>query len=59
MLEFHVQIQNVIQDWNIVSFKEAVGGIRYQPFDIIFKLLSSALSSTSCVLDTALYATMF
>ena len=59
MLKFHVQIQNIIQDWSIISLKNAVGGRRYKPFDIIFKLLSSALSSTSCVLDTALYATMF
>ena len=59
MSRYHVQVQDIVQDWKIVSVKEAEGGARYPPFDIMFKLLSSALNSTSCVLGTALYATMF
>ena len=55
----HVQVQDIVQDWETVRADEAVGGARRPPFDIIFKLLSSALDSTSCVLDTALNATMF
>lgn len=55
----HVQIQNVVQNWGSISIKAEAGGAQVPPFDIMFKLLSNALSSTSCVLDTALYATMF
>lgn len=55
----HIQVQNIVQNWRFISTKVEAGGAWGLPFDIMFKLLSNALNSTSCVLDTALNATMF
>lgn len=59
MSEYHVQVQNVIQNWKTVSVKATTGGVGHQPFDIMFKLVSSAVNSTSWVLDTTSYPTRF